>query len=90
MAEGSRSTLVGNAGGTAINVDLRPLDHASPVKVTLSANYTTAYPAGYPSPPFQTGTAPSGLNFPKTILSGTVILLLAAEAAALIAAGKAS
>jgi len=92
MAEANRNTQVGSAGGTVINVDLRPINHAVSKKVTLSANYTTAYPPGYPSPPDMTGAEVKAgkLNYPKTINSGTTIALLGAEADALVAAGKAS
>jgi hypothetical protein len=90
MAEGNRNTKTGTAGGADINVDLRPLDHAAPKKVQLSANYTLAYPPGYPTPPDLTGCAASNLYFPRTITSGTTIALVKAEADALIAAGKAT
>jgi hypothetical protein len=93
MSEGARSTLAGVAGGSNINVDLRPLDHAAPKKVTLSANYTVNYPPGYPTPPDMTGAEHKAgkLYSPgRVIASGTTIALLGAEADALVAAGKAS
>jgi hypothetical protein len=80
----------GTAGGTAINVDLSRLEHAAPVKVQLTASYSTLHPPGAPTRPSMTGCPASGLDFPKTVNSGQVLSLLAAEAAALVAAGKAT
>ena len=90
MAEINRNTKAGTAGGSEIDVDLSPLNSAVPTRVTLSANYVLSYPPGYPSPPGMTGCAAANLYYPRTITSGTQIKLLAAEAAALIAAGKAT
>lgn len=91
MSETNRNTLVGTAGGN-INVDLRPLDHATPKKVQLSADYTPTYPPGYPTPPWQTGAEQktAARKSTQTITNGTTITLLKAEADALIAAGKAT
>jgi hypothetical protein len=90
MPETARPVPTGTAGGTGINVDLRPLDCSAPQTVNLSANYTIAYPPGYPSPPSMTGCAAANLSYPRTIASGQPLTLTKAEAAALIAAGKAS
>lgn len=80
----------GTAGGTAINVDLTRLDHSVPVKVLLSASYTTVHPPGIPSRPSMTGCAVANLDYPRTIANGTTLSLLKHEADALVAAGKAS
>jgi len=80
----------GNAGGTDINVDVSRIDPSAPVKVQLSANYTTLNPPGMPSRPSMTGCAVANLNYPRTVLSGTVLTLLKGEADALVAASKAS
>lgn len=85
------ATKHGNAGGTDINVDLTMNTAIKTTRtVTLSANYTTLCPPGAPTRPCFTGAAPANLDFPKTILSGTVLTLLKGEADALVAAGKAS
>jgi hypothetical protein len=80
----------GTAGGTAINVDVSRIESSAAVYVTLSAAYTTLCPPGMPRRPGLTGVAVANLDYPKTIASGTRIALLAAEAAALVAAGKAA
>lgn len=91
MSEGARSTQVGTCGGVAINVDLKPLDHATPKKVQLSADYTIMHPPGYPIPPFMTGAEYKNLRSTnKVITNGSIVALTQAEAAALIAAGKAT
>lgn len=90
MAESNRNTQAGTAGGAAINVDLLQPLHQGTRTVTLSANYTLAYPPGYPTPPSMTGCAASNLYYPRTVSSGAQLTLLTAEANALIAAGKAA
>lgn len=79
----------GTAGGTAINVDVSRIESSVPVYVTLSAAYMTLCPPGLPRRPGQTGVAAANAEFPKTLANGTRIALLAAEAAALVTAGKA-
>lgn len=90
MANNSKPVQTGTAGGTAINTDMSRLESSAPVRVQLSANYTTLHNPGDPTRPDFTGCAVANLDFPKTVASGTVLHLLAAEAAALVAAGKAS
>jgi hypothetical protein len=91
MTDAPRVFKYGTAGGVDINVDHARIDHSVPVKVQLTANYTTSVrPPGAPSRPGMTGAATAGLDSPRTILSGTVLSLLKAEADALVAAGKAS
>lgn len=81
----------GTAGGVQINVETTLHANMSQTrKVTLSANYSTLCPPGVPTRPAFTGAAPGTLDFPKTVLSGTVLTLLKGEADALVAAGKAS
>jgi hypothetical protein len=76
---------------TGINVDRPHIDHSVPVKVLLSADYTTAVrQPGEPTRPGMTGAAAASLDFPRTIASGTTLSLLKAEADALVAAGKAT
>jgi hypothetical protein len=90
MSEGARNVQTGTAGSN-INVDVRPLDHATPKKVALTADYTLAHPAGFPTPPFMTGATYSTLRKQtQVITNGTTVALLKAEADALIAAGKAT
>lgn len=81
---------VGTAGGTVINADMARLESSATVRVQLSASYVTAHNPGDPTRPAFTGAAAANLDFPKTVSSGTYLTLLAAEAAALVAAGKAS
>ena len=90
MALNPRLTSYGTAGGTAINVDHTRLDHSAPVKVLLSAPYTISRDPGAPTRPSFTGAAAASLDYPRTVASGTTLSLLAAEAAALVAAGKAT
>lgn len=85
-----KNEQTGTAGGTAINVDISRIEPSVPVRVLLSANYTMLRMPGDPTRPGLTGCAAANLDFPKTIPSGTTIALLAGEAAALVAAGKAS
>jgi len=80
----------GTAGGTAINVDMARIEHGAPVKVQLSANYAMLSGPGIPTRPSMTGTSAVNLDYPRTIVSGTVLTLLKGEADALVTAGKAS
>jgi hypothetical protein len=81
----------GTAGGVEINVDFSRIDHAAaPVHVTLSADYMMLRPPGAPTRPGFTGSSPPNLDYPRTVTSGTRILVSKAEADALVAAGKAS
>lgn len=80
----------GTAGGTPINVDLSRIDHGSTRKVQLSANYAIQREAGMPTRPGLTGASQANLEYPRTLTSGTQIVLSAEEAAALVAAGKAT
>ncbi len=90
MASNPRSVQTGTAGGTPINVDVSRLDHSTAVRVQLSASYMTTHNPGDVTRPGFTGCDVANLDFPKTIASGTILSLLAHEAAALVAAGKAS
>lgn len=90
MTINTRSVQTGTAGGTPINADVTRLDHSTAVRVQLSATYVTTHNPGDPTRPSFTGCAAANLDFPKTITSGMVVSLLAHEAAALVAAGKAS
>lgn len=90
MAINPKPVQTGTAGGVAINADFSRIEHAATVRVQLSASYSTAHNAGDPTRPDFTGCAASNLDFPKTIANGTVLHLLAHEAAALVAVGKAS
>lgn len=82
--------LHGTAGGTAINVDVSRLEHAVSVKVLLNAAYAMINSPGIPTRPGFTGASSANLDYPRTASSGTTLTLLAGEAAALVAAGKAS
>ena len=90
MALNPRLTSYGTAGGTAINVDHTRLEHGAAVKVLLSANYTISREPGAPTRPGMTGAAAASLDYPRVVTSGATLSLLAPEAAALVAAGKAS
>lgn len=90
MALNPRNVQVGTAGGVAINVDTTHLETGATVRVQLSASYATVHNPGDPTRPDYTGCAAAGLDFPKTISNGTILHLLAHEAAALVAAGKAA
>jgi hypothetical protein len=91
MALNQSLVQYGTAGGTAINVDHSRIDHAAaPRYVTLSASYAITDLPGQPWRPGFTGAAAAGLEYPRTIASSARILVSAAEAAALVAAGKAA
>lgn len=89
-SQNAKSVPHGTAGGTAINADLSRIDHARTRKVTLGANYAITREAGTPVRPQFTGAEPGKLDFPRTLNSGTTVTLSAEEAAALVAAGKAT
>jgi hypothetical protein len=89
-APNPKSVQTGTAGGVAINTDMSRLESSVPVRVQLSASYATLHNPGDPTRPDFTGCAASNLDFPKTVANGTIIHLLAGEAAALVAAGKAA
>ncbi len=82
--------LHGTAGGTPINVDVSRIEHGFTRKVQLSASYAMSNSPGIPARPGFTGAAAANLDYPRTVSSGTVLTLLPGEAAALVAAGKAS
>ena len=90
MAINQQLVQHGSVGATAINVDMSRVDPSAPVKVQLSGNYTILCGSGIPTRPGFTGAAAGSLEFPRTIASGTKLLLLAGEATALIHAGYAS
>jgi len=83
-----RLLVVGTIGGVDISADVINLGTAVPVSITLTADYTMISPPGYPARPAFTGAATP--QYPHTVPSGTSLLLLACEAAALIAAGGAT
>lgn len=80
----------GTAGGTAINADVSRMEHSVSVRIQLSAAYTMLNSPGIPTRPGFTGAAAANLDYPRTVASGQIMTLLAHEAAALVAAGKAS
>ena len=80
----------GTVNGTAINVDMSRVEHSAVKYVTLSSNYVIAHPPGGLNRPAFTGAAVANLDYPRTILAGTRLALIAAEAAALVAAGAAA
>lgn len=95
MTVNTRNSNYGSAGGAQINVDHSQhllAAGAASRKVQLSANYTLATPEpGAPVRPHFTGSEVATRKVAgQTIASGTVVTLSAAEAAALVAAGKAS
>jgi hypothetical protein len=90
MSQNPKNVNVGTAGGTQINADMARIEPGATVRVQLSASYTTARNPGDPTRPDFTGSAAANLDFPKVVNSGTILHLLAHEAAALVAAGKAS
>lgn len=89
MAEGPRILQHGTAGATPINVDVKRIEHGTLAKVQLTTTYTRLHPPGMPAPPGMTGVAASGLDYPRTIPSGTTLTLFKHEADALVAAGAA-
>ena len=89
-SQNAKNVSHGTAGGTTINVDMARIDHAVTKRVTLSANYATQKEPGTPSRPQFTGAEASKLDYPRTITSGTTLTLSAAEADALVAAGRAT
>lgn len=90
MALNANNVKHGTAGGVDINVDVTRIDHSVSVRVQLSADYVTLCPPGIPTRPEFTGAPGVRLDYPRTVVSGTTLHLLAGEAAALVAASKAS
>jgi hypothetical protein len=90
MAVNPRLVQHGSVGGTAINVDMSRIEHSLPVKVQLTANYAMLHPPGAPTRPSMTGVAAAGLDYPRTVPTGTVLSLFKAEADALVTAGAAT
>lgn len=90
MAQNVKNVPHGTAGGSTINADLTRIDHGQTKRVTLSANYDTTSQPGTPTRPQFTGAEASKLDYPRTIPSGTTMTLSVEEAAALVAAGKAT
>jgi archaellum component FlaG (FlaF/FlaG flagellin family) len=86
MSEGPRLLTVGTIsnGATPIQADVRSLGQT--VAVRLSTDYSILCPPGYPARPGMTGVDALDLTYPRTIASGTVLLVLACEAAALVGA----
>jgi hypothetical protein len=92
MSEGARLLTLGtiSGGSVAIAADVTNLGSATPVKVTLSTDYTLANPRppGFPTRPGMTGAAFASLDVPGELIpSGTTIATLQCEATALINAG---
>lgn len=90
MAQNAKTVSHGTAGGSTINANLARIDHGQTRRVTLSANYDTSKQPGTPTRPQFTGAEASKLDYPRTIPSGTTLTLSTEEAAALVAAGKAT
>jgi hypothetical protein len=87
MTEGPRLVKTGVSGSTPVFADVRTLGSQVAVRVTLSANYLIWREPGIPSRPSFTGSTTP--DCPRTIPSGTVLLLHQFEADALVAAGGA-
>lgn len=79
-----------NGGATPILADVTSIGSAVPVRITLTSNYATLRPPGYPSRPALTGVDAADLDSPRVIASGTTLALLKPEADALVAAGAAT
>jgi hypothetical protein len=90
MAINPKLVQHGSVGGTPINVDMARIEHGAPVKVHLTANYALLSGPGIPARPSFTGAPVAGLDYPRTIVSGTALLLLKGEADALVTAGAAT
>jgi hypothetical protein len=90
MSEGPRRITVGTIdnGATAIDADVTSLGSDVPVSVVLTTDYQMLGPPGYPYRPSFTGADQP--QFPRTVLSGSTIAVLQAEATALIAANAAT
>lgn len=91
MPESPRLVTAGtiDGGATAIDVDVTVLGSAVPVAVTLSTDYAMLQPPGYPLRPSFTGAASA--EYPGQVAtSGTTIMVLDCEAAALVNAGAAA
>jgi len=92
MTVNARTSRYGVAGGTNIDVDLAPNIGNDVRRVTLSADYTLGTLApGVPQRAQYTGCAVAARKGAGDVIaSGTTLTLQAPEAAALVAAGKAS
>ena len=93
MANNPSYVTTGTVNSNPINVDVaNGIGSDVPVAVTLSSSYVLSNPRppGFPFRPSFTGTDAADLDYPRTVLSGTRILVLQCEAAALVAASAAS
>jgi hypothetical protein len=79
-----------NSGATLIQADVSA-GLGSAVTVTLLMDYALANPRppGFPFRPSMTGAPVAGLDYPRTLASGTTLEVLQVEATALINAGAA-
>lgn len=93
MTINARTSRYGTAGGSNIDVDHGPAFNSVVArKVQLSADYTIGTPEpGAPTRPVFTGCEVAKRKVAgQVVASGTQVTLSAEEAAALVAAGKAS
>lgn len=91
MTVHARMVKYGTAGGVDIMVDHSVRIDPATRKVTLSADYLTSRrEPGTPTRTQMTGAEAVRHDTPRTIPSGTTMTLSSGEAAALVAAGKAS
>lgn len=88
MTINAKNVVHGTCNGATINADLSRIDHSQTKKVKLKYAYVSVV-TGL-SRPSLTGTAESGLDFPKTIPANSTLTLFVHEAAALVAANCAS
>jgi hypothetical protein len=92
MANNPSWVCTGKVDGSAILVDVaNGLGSDLPIGVVLSANYVLAdpQPIGFPARASHTGPHAGELHFPRTLMAGSRIYVLRAEADALVAAGAA-
>ncbi len=87
MSNSTNQVSHGVAGVTPISSTMDASSLSSTRYVTLSANYARVIPPGYPEPNPGAPAANNATRSPKTILSGSRVLLFAHEAAAIVAAG---
>jgi hypothetical protein len=79
---------VGTVGGTPLYADFTYFNAAKAIPVLLSSDYLMMRPPGALQRPGFVGAAV--LDFPRTVASGTRIVLHEPEALALVAAGAGS
>jgi hypothetical protein len=86
--QGARNHHSGTVNGVPVLADVTFLGVIG-VRIQLTQPWVTAREPGFPARPSMTGTAAAGLDYPRTIPSGTIMEVMQPEAQALVSMGAA-